>query len=116
VITQARLLLGIRLDHYSPDREDWPEYEAVTGTISESLLLSVRAIFRNSMGIFSYSQRYGSEWATSDEEGVTVDYAHSPDQIPDEVIYFAQQSIGFDRNTPNHVIFAVLATDLGGEG
>ncbi|MBF0444622.1 MAG: hypothetical protein HQL68_03470, partial [Magnetococcales bacterium] len=109
VITKARFLLGIRLDQYSPDRENWPEYETFNGLVSESMLLSVRAIFRNSMEIFSYAQQYGSEWAPSDEEGISVDYAHSPDQIPNQVIYFARQSIGFDSSTPNHVIFAVLA-------
>jgi hypothetical protein len=108
VITQARFLLNISPEDYSPGGTDWPESGKVR-FIEESILLSTRAIYRRYGDIFSYAQQYGSTWVPTDEDGVSLDHAHGPDQIPECVLSFARQSIGFNQTTPDYVVFAVLA-------
>jgi len=117
VIGEARQLLGVGLAEYLPyserlgDVTNWPQADDVPD-YPAPILNSVRAVFRRAADIISYASTYDSTCNWFEHEDGSLEYDKAADQLDEaRVLQFARRSIGFDRQTPDYVVFAALAID-----
>ncbi|MEO5347048.1 MAG: hypothetical protein H7834_11815, partial [Magnetococcus sp. YQC-9] len=109
VIVQARSLLGIEPEDYSPGGNDWPSPREVELLIDGESLSSARAAYRESAMIFHRAELYRPDPVGVGAKHSLDDFAQGPGRLSEFLLVFARLVVGFNRETMDHVVFATLA-------